>query len=176
MKLILDDKEIHELPLPSIDQEGRIVVPEKLGRKKDVPNLPDLTKKLITIDAYSGVSQTSLAKINGISQAEVSILERGIDRTNIDGRQVNEELSLLAKATKHNITDTATAKLMESLDLFEPSALDQRDIPNAAVKLATVVEKLQATGNAQGPSVTFNVYAPRMMREEQFETIVLNER
>jgi hypothetical protein len=176
MKLIIDDKDLHELPLPSIDTEGRIVVPPNLGRKKDVPNLPELTKKLITIDANSGTNQANLAKIHGISQSEVSILERGIDRTNIDGRKVNEELSAIGKTVRHSIADVATAKLMESLDLFEPTHIEQKELPGAAIKLATVIEKINGNGTQHGPSVTFNVYAPRMMREEQFETIILNER
>lgn len=165
MKIISDDP-VEELPLPIIDIEGRVQVPAKLGRGATVPRL---VKELVAVHTNLGMNQDEAAKINGISQTEASRLERGVKGQEYD--QVDPEIQLVGQQAKHKIIDLATTKLMKSLNIFEPSALEQKDLPGAAAKLAAVTEKL--SGNASPINQTnFIVYQPRAKSEADFGPVI----
>lgn len=180
MKIFIDDEEIKEIPIFQVPTviDGTIVIPDALGRKKDKPNKSQLQKEIIALDTVdSRLSQKSLAQIHGITQTEVSIHGRAIDRSNIDGRKSDNELKDLINAKKYSIADAATSRLMESLDLFNPTALDQKDLPAAASKMAAIVERVtQGFEGAQtGPQILFQVYAPRTRSEDTYDVIVVDE-
>lgn len=166
---IISDEPIEELPLPTIDSEGKVHVPAKLGRGEKVPRL---VKELVAIHTNLGMNQSEAAKLNDISQTEVSRIERGVKGREYD--QEDEELKLIGQQAKHKIVDIATTKLMKSLNIFEPSALKQSELPGAAAKLAAVTEKL--SGNA-GPinQTNFIVYQPRAKSESDFGPVITVE-
>ncbi len=176
MNIIVTDDEIEELPLPSLEglSEGRIIEPKKLGRTEG-KKVPQLDKELIVINSNMGMNQPDLAKIFDVSQAEVSILERGLDRTNIDTRKVNEPLRALGEESKQRALGIAEARLLKSLEIYNPEALEQKELPGAASKLASVIDKL-AGNRESGTNIQFVVMQPRQRSEEDFETIQLNER
>ena len=179
MKILIDDEEIQEipvLPMPSIDKSGVVIMPAKIGRKSGGENKPKLEKELIALDAtLSDIPQTQLAKIHSVSQTEVSLHSRAIDRSTIDDRKTDIELKGLINQKKYKIADQATAKLMQSLDLFQPEYLDQKDLPSAAAKMASIVEKVASNFETPGSQVTFNVYTPRARDESSFEVIEVIE-
>jgi len=174
-----DVKEIPILPLPEIEiTTGRVIIPPALGRRPGTIDKTHLEKEIIALDAnFSGLSQTEVARIHGVTQPEVSIHSRGVDRTNLDGQNVDKEIRTLINQTKHKIADRATTRLMESLDLFNPSALEQKDLPSAAMKMAGVVEKVTQgfEGDGNRLAVQFNIYAPRVRSEDSFQVIEVSE-
>ena len=96
--------------------------------------------------------------------------------TGIDGRKVNEGVLEVVESAREKIANTATQKLLESLEFFVPATLDQKELPGAALKLASVVEKVQAGFNPtdkNGPR--FIVFSPRMKAEEAFDIIEVHE-
>jgi len=198
MKLLIDDDDIIEIPLlsrfarsseekkapdsrvPASEEvkEAEIVVPPKLGRPGD-KKIDSLTKELIAVQsAVMGVPQTQLARIHGTSQAEVSINKNGNDRTNRAQRKENEKIREVINHAKYRIADRATAKLMTSLELFDPERLDQKDLPNAAKSMAHILEKVtqdfEGQERASGP--TFHIYAPRSRSEESFQVIDVRDK
>lgn len=185
MKIIISDDELKDkmrLPLPSLLENGNlklpdIVVPPELGRPEGSTNKDQVTKEIIALDgAFGSNGQKAIARIHGVTQPEVSFLSKGFDRTNVDTRQENEELKTTINQVKHKIVDRATCKLMEALDIFEPSALDQKQLPSAMVSVASVIERMENKGptSAIAP-VNFHIYAPRTRHEDQYEVIQVNE-
>lgn len=179
MKLILDDEDIKEipvLPMPEVNHDGIVIMPERVGRKTGGENKAKLEKEIIALDAtLSDVSQTQLAKIHNVTQTEVSLHSRALDRSTIDDRKTDQELKSLINQKKFKIADSATAKLMQSLDLFQPEYLDQKDLPGAAMRMASIVEKVAANFETQGTQVNFTVYSPAARSEESFEVIEVIE-
>ena len=178
MKIInTNGKEIKEIPLPTLGGEGKVLVPEKLGRPEG-KKLNRLEKEIIAVHSNLGADQVKLAEVMGTSQAEVSIIKRGYHQTNLDTRKKDEEIDLIGKQAKHKIVDIATTKLLDTLNLFTPGAIEQKELPGAAQKLASVAEKLTNNGRAEGGNnINFIVYQPRARSEEDFgEPLVLNER
>jgi predicted XRE-type DNA-binding protein len=184
MKMIISDEELKgkmRLPLPTlVEHVGRlpeIIIPETLGRPEGTENKDELTKELIARDAVSTtLTQKEVALVHNVTQPEVSFLSRGYDRTNIEDRKVNEEVHLAVQQTKHKIIDRATTRLMETLELFEPSALEQKLLPDAATKMASVIERIEGRGNISNqPPVNFHIYAPRTRHEDQYEVINIHE-
>jgi predicted transcriptional regulator len=183
MKLIIDDSELKNLskpsiPLPEIDgSTGEIRIPEILGRPKGGKNLSDLTKELIAYESVnSPLTQKQIAAIHGVTEATVNHLSQGYNTTNIDTRKENEDIKAVLNERKYNIADKATAKLMQSLDLFEPTSLEQLDLPGAALKMASVVQKISENfAEHNNNNIQFIVYAPRMRSESSYETIEVNE-
>lgn len=187
MRLIIDDDEVKpipiKLPMPIVDDDGDLIIEgvieleKKRGKEEGTRDLNQLEKELIAHDAtVSGISQTAVARLHGVSQPQVSSLSRGYSTTGIDGRKVNEGVLEVVESAREKIANTATQKLLESLEFFVPATLDQKELPGAALKLASVVEKVQSgftQADKNGPR--FIVFSPRMKAEEQFEIIEVHE-
>lgn len=180
MKIIHTDEEIIEkkivLPMPEIDDQGEVKVPEILGRKKD-SHVSEGKKNLIAFDSVmSNLSQSDIARIHGTSQSLVSYTSQGFNATNIDTRKKDPDVRQVLSETREKVATAASAKLLESLDLFNPTGLEQKELPGAALKLSTVLEKASQgfTGN-EGPKVSFIVMAPRMRKEEDYGMIDVGE-
>src|SRR5688572_24672281 len=131
---IITDEEIEELPLPTIDFEGRVELPKKLGRPKEAKNIPRLVEEIAAVETNSGVDQIDVARALGITQTSAHNAEKGIDRSNIDDRKEDTDLKTLGQQVKYKITDLATTKLMEGLGIFQMESLEQKEIPGAALK------------------------------------------
>ncbi len=185
MKIIISDDELKERMKPPLSDliEGdvrlpKVITPPELGRPEGAKNIDPITRELIALDgAFGSLPQTSIARVHNVAQSEVSFLSKGYDRTNVDERKVDENLQTSITQRKFGIIDTATTKLMETLDLFDPNYIEQKQLPEAANKIASVVERLEGRGNINqnAPSVQFHVYAPRTRHEDQYEVIVVNE-
>ena len=181
MKIIHTDEEIVEkkivLPMPEINEHGEVLVPEILGRKKD-SHVSDIKKSLIALDSVvSGLSQRDIARIHGTSQALVSSLSNGYNTPNIDTRKPNEDVRAVISEARETVAKSASQKLMETLDIFDPSSLEQKELPSAALKMSAVLEKASQgfNGSESGPKVAFIVMAPRMKKEEDYDMIDVGE-
>jgi predicted transcriptional regulator len=184
MKLIIDDDEVKpipiKLPMPIVDDDGDLIIEgvieleKKRGREG---TLNQLEKELIAHDAINtSASQTEIARLHGVSQQSVSSLSRGYNTSGLDNRKVNEGVLEVVESARERIANTATQKLLESLETFIPQTLDQKELPGAALKLASVVEKVQQGFNPSeknGPR--FIVFSPRMKAEEAFDIIEVHE-
>ncbi len=181
MKIIHSEDEIKEkrivLPIPSVTTDGEVIVPPELGRKED-SHVSDIKKNLIAFDSVtSGLSQRDIAKIHGTSQALVSSLANGYNTPNVDTRKPNEDVREIITATRESVAKTASSKLLETLDLFNPDSLEQKELPGAALKISSVLEKASQgfTGDNNGPRVAFIVMAPRMRKESDYDMVDVGE-
>lgn len=174
MKLIIDDNEI-ELISPLKEKPKAVVITEeKSGRKEGGNNKTELEKEIIALDAI-GNNQKAVAAVHGVTQTEVSIHSRAVDRSNLEGQQTNEELKTVINQRRYNIADKATSRLFETLDLFNPENIESHKLPAAAAALATVVDKIAPADNGNTQNVIFQVFSPRMVKEESFEVIEVSE-
>lgn len=174
---VISTEEIEEIPLPTFTSFGEVQVPKKLGRPEG-KTITRLEKEIIAVESNTriGVSQKDIAQAMGTSQTEVSIVEKGIDRSLIEGRKEDEDLKALGLQAKHKIIDLATTKLFKTLDTFEPDGLENKDKPRVSAQLASVVDKLTEKGPQVLNQTQFVVYQPRPSAEEDFEVINLNEK
>jgi hypothetical protein len=180
MKIIVDDEEIVEVPLlkrPSLLPSAKIISPESKGRKEGGTNKTQIEKELIALDGALSIdmSQKEIAKIHNVTTTEVSNHSRGFDRSNIDTRKNDIELKAVINQAKYQIADVATAKLMESLNLFQPRYLEQKELPIAAKNMAIIMEKVSQNFEGEKNNVNFIVYAPRMRSEDSYDIIEVTE-
>jgi len=180
MKIIHEDEIILEkkisLPVPEI-HDGEVIVPESLGRKPG-SEISDIKKQLIAIDSVtSGLGQRDIARIHGTSQALVSSIGNGYNTPNIDTRKPNEDVRAVISATRESVARSASSKLLETLDLFNPDSLEQKELPGAALKISSVLEKASQSfsGSDNSTKVAFIVMAPRMRKEEDYGMIDVGE-
>lgn len=182
MKILIDDKEIKEikipsLPLPHVDEDGNIsianIIKEKDRGRNGAGNLTQLEKEIIAKDAIeTGLSQNDLAKVHGVSREAVSYISKGYDRTNVEDRKVNEGVKEVIENSREKIANIATEKLLKTLEHFIPETLDMKDKPGAAVKLASVIEKVSQGFNGEGSNrPQFIVFSPRVRNEREFDVI-----
>lgn len=181
MKIIHSDEKIVEkkivLPMPEVNDEGEVIVPEILGRRKE-SHVSDIKKQLIAIDSVvTGLSQSDIARIHGTSQAGVSYISQGFNTTNRDTRKPDEDVREVISKTRESVARSASEKLLESLDLFNPDSLEQKELPGAALKLSSVLEKASQgfQGDSGGPKVAFIVMAPRMKKESDYDMLDVGE-
>lgn len=171
MKIIVNDDEPLEIPLIKRPiTEGRVEVPKPIDRRE---NLTNLEKKIIAIDAVeSNLSQKDLADIHGVTQPSISVISRAHNVSNIDTRKTDSNLKAVINQSKFKIADLATSRLMTALDLFDPAEIKQSELPDAANKMAAIVERVtQGFEGQQANQVNFIVYAPRMRSEESYEVV-----
>lgn len=183
MKIIISDAEVKELPIPrlpmpSVDDDGDIVLPgviiseKKPGRTESSVNKTQLEKELIALDAMNpNLTQTEVAKIHGTQQSSVSSLARGWNDSSIDKRSANEGVREVIKSVQTRIAESASDKLLRSLEHFEPACLDQKDLPGAALKLSNVLEKTRSGFQQNDNAPRFIVYSPRVKEESSFEVV-----
>lgn len=163
MKLILEESELEELKIEDLlksNDGGKVITPE-VGKRGEGES--DIVKEITAIDTINFGSNVA-ARINGVSVPSAS--KYG------DGKDVgNEELKTKILSTKYNIQDTAVTKLMETLDLFDPTEMSkQTDIINAAQKLSSIVEKV-AGGETKERAVHLHLYAPNQKKLKDYDII-----
>lgn len=144
--------------------EPKVIPLKQPGRKEDVPNIPVQKREAIAVKARIGTKQRELAAEFKTTQAHVSQLERGIDKS-IDSERVNDEVSLAR--------DEALQKLLVSMKLITPKKLERLkavELGAMAARMSTVVKNLTPEEKAQN-TVQVVVYAPELRKEENFKTL-----
>ena len=166
MKVIIESELIQETDLlgellSSSDRAITIVKGENVG-KRGVEN-SEITKEIVANDSLE-LGTVKSAQINNVSQTEASYYQ--------NGKHMSEETKTKILDKKYNIQDTAVTKLMETLNLIDPSALEkQTDIIRAAGQLASVVEKVSGNNKGDQTNVQLIFYSPKQKKESDYEII-----
>lgn len=174
MKILVDGKEIKEDSLEDLfitADKGIIKTTGSgstigNGRKEEVPKL---TRELAALDSLV-VGESRAAELHDVPQPSIHAYVEG-KHTNA-GEVVDQELKDKVNIAKHDIKNAAVGKLMATLDLFNPNALEnQMEVVSAASKLAGIVEKMEDKNNKNESKVELHLYAPRMNKVESYEVI-----
>ena len=164
MNIFSDDDDVKEVLIEDIvksEDNGKIILPTIGDRGEGKDNL---TKEIIAHDALV-LGPSEAARIHGIDQASASRYKDGKDIADPDTRA-----NVLA--TKNNIADKAIAKLMDSLNLFDPNLIEKPiDHAKSAAILAGVVEKMTQSGKNTGQQVILNLYAPKQRPMSEYQVI-----
>ena len=100
--------------------------------------------------------------------------DKGSANDYANGRKIEDpDARARILSAKHNIADKAVASLMETLNLFNPRALEkQTDIVRAAGMLAGIVEKV-TEGNTKegGNEVHLHLYGPKQDKIDKYDII-----
>lgn len=164
MKLIITDEEIDLKPIiVESDDRGKVITPS-VGIR-DTPNRDELTKEIIAIDAIE-LGVNAAAKLHGIDHASTSRYKDGIHIQDEDAKT-----RILSR--KHGIADTAVAKLMETLNMFDPSDLEKpMDKIRAAKDLASIVDHMSPQNKNEGNGeIHLHMYSPKQRPMKEFEVI-----
>src|ERR1700752_394245 len=120
MNIIVPDEEVKEITIEdaikSIDSARIIIKGENVGKRKEQEE--ELTKQIVAHDAIA-LGPSEAARIHGVPQSSASKYRDGLDIK-------DEDIKADILATRHNIADKATAKLMQELDLFDPACFDKQ--------------------------------------------------
>jgi hypothetical protein len=166
MEIFSEDIEIKEITIEDVIQSndlGKVIIKgENVGKRNEGES--DLVKEITAIDALT-IGASEAARINGVPQSSASKYSDGKDIADDETRaRVNQH--------KYNIADTATAKLMETLGLFDPNGIEkQTDIIRAAQGLATIVEKISDKGKNSGNEIHLHMYAPKQKSLDKYKVI-----
>lgn len=167
MNIFIDDNEVEEKLISdvvkSFDTAIITIKGENVGKRDEGKD--DLTKEIIANDAIVLGSQVA-SRIHGVPQSSASKYKDGLDIADDDTRT-------RVLATRHNIADTAVAKLMETLNMFRPDAIDKQvDVIKSASMLAGIVEKISVKdGKNGGNEVHLHLYGPKQNKIDRYETI-----
>lgn len=139
--------------------EKTIHLPGKIGI-----NLSEEIRTQIAIRARAGESQPSLAREFGVTQANISSIERG------NTKGINEDQ---VKKTIDSARDLALERLMQSLGLLTEDKLSgcsAKDLSVIASNMGRVVEKINPK-TEQPDNINFIIYAPELKQEKSYKTI-----
>lgn len=166
MDIFSEDVEIEEIKIEDViksnDKGLTIIKGENQGKRGE--GQIDIVKEITAIDALT-IGANKAAEINGVDQASASRYSDGKDIA-------NDETRARVLATKYNIADTATTKLMETLGLFNPADIEKpNDLVRAAHGLATIVEKVNGNGKGSGNEIHLHMYAPKQKDIDKYKVI-----
>ena len=166
MNLIMKDDEIEEILIEDVIKSndfGKVISKSDDGTGKRGKDKAEFVKEMIALDAVEiGPSRAAL----------IHDVDRNSVHDYLNGERLNEDAKTKVLSARHNITDTAIAKLMETLDLFDPNDMEKpADIVRAAGVLAGIVERVTSKERSDGPTVVLNLYNPRQRKIEDYEII-----
>jgi hypothetical protein len=166
MNIIVPEEEVREISIEEAiksNDSARIVIKGEGQGTNRGEGREELVKQIIAHDAIA-LGPSEAARIHGVDQASASRYHDGLDIK-------DEDIKSDILATRHNIADKATAKLMQALDLFDPTCIEKHvDIVKAAASLAGIVERV--TGKDKGGNeVKLILYAPKQVNVEKYEVI-----
>lgn len=162
MKILLEDSELEELKIEDIckSSDKGIIIQSQVGKRSE--GITELQKEIIAIDALDNGASLS-SRINGVPQSSASKYK--------DGKDLGEEAKINVLDRKYNIQDKATTKLMQTLDLFDPTDLEKpRDIIAAARDLSSILDRVSSK-DQKGNSVHLYLYNPTQRKINEYEII-----
>lgn len=166
MEIFNNDSEIKEITIDDIiksnDKAVITIKGENVGKSGE--DRDNLVKEITAIDALE-VGASKAALINGVPQSSASKYS--------DGKDIeDDETRARVMQHKYHIADTATAKLMETLGLFDPTGIEkQTDIVKAAASLASIVEKVSSKDKNNGNEIHLHLYAPKQNKINSYQVI-----
>jgi len=164
MEIVINDSEVEEILIHDIispSKDNGTVINSQVGKRFEGHD--ELTKEIAAIDAIQ-LGPSNAKSIHGIIESSLSKYSNGMD--------VKEETRNDILAFKHNIADKAIAKLMDTLDLFNPSGIEKQvDIARAASQMAGIVERVSGMNRSNGNNVHLHLHAPNQKKLESYEVI-----
>jgi hypothetical protein len=151
------------------------------GRGNNV-EVPDSLRKIIgenAIEEGNGATK-DLTSFLGISDSSLSAYKKGAHSTASYHNPVANLKSHLDKK-KESITKRATNKLLSAINSIDSEKLSEtkaRDLAGIAKDLSVIIKNMEPESpkipnGLNGP--TFILYAPKIVSEEKFDVINLNE-
>lgn len=163
MKLIIQDDEVEEKPILIDDTDRGIVIRPTIGERGN--EIDSLTKEIIANDAIE-VGITKAAEIHGVSTYSASRYKDGEDI----GKDEDVRSRVLAK--RHGIADLAVSKLMESLNLFNPSNIEKpRELISAARDLAAISKDMAGDSKSGDREIHLHLYSPKQRPLNEYTII-----
>lgn len=154
----------------------------KRGRGPGNTEVPQSIRKLIgesAIEEGAGAA-SAIGKFLGLSKSSVSAYANGATSTATYNKPNGELVDHLLN-TRKKITKRAAGKLFKSLGVIDDDKLGELSALEAstvAKNMSAIIKNMEPPDSkggttVNGPVITF--YAPQMVREDSFETIVMNE-
>ena len=164
MDLIIDDDEVKEIGLDHFinPYDMGIIHKDKKG-ECNKERREEITKEIVAYDTID-LGPKEAAKINGVSERSAIRYSNGEDIKDDDTRS-----RVLAR--KYDIAETATAKLMDALELFDPRDIEKpKDLIKAASDLSNIVDKISGQGKG-GNKIELHLYAPKQNDIKKYDVI-----
>jgi len=164
MKLFIDDEEIVEMKIEDSlkSYDKGIVIGNNRGRPEGRTN-SELQKEFAAIDALD-LGIVKAGEVNNVCFKSAALYR--------DGENVNPETKTNILNYKYQIEDKATTKLMQTLDLFDPTDIEKpTDLIHAAAQLSSIVERVSGKDNKSGQSVHLHLYNPTQKKISSYEVI-----
>lgn len=162
--------------------KARVITPIPLGRGKGNVETPEVVRKIIGENALEegNKSTEALASALGISNSSVSAYKNGATST----ASYNDPDTALKKHmnfTRERISRRASHKLNAALSHITGDKLENckaKDLASIAKDMSAVIKNMEPPVEKQeGPANGVNIVfmAPHMRRENQYETITVQE-
>jgi predicted transcriptional regulator len=158
-----------------------IITPEVPGRKEGDNNVPNSLRKIIGETAVIEGRQEALdlAEMFGISASSVSAYAKGATSTSSYQSPAKSILSHINKSRSRSVKK-ASRVLNEALNAISPEKLADvkaRDLAGIAKDMSAVIKNLEpdAPANDGEQAPQFVIFAPQFIKEENFDTIIVNE-
>lgn len=165
MKMFIDDNEIEELKIEDIvksEDKGIVISRSNTGSKGKVNS--ELQKEFAAIDALElGIVKSG--EINDVCFKSAALYEKGV--------HVDPDTKTNILNYKYQIEDKATTKLMETLNLFDPSDIEKPlDLIHAADRLSSIVERVSGKDKTNsGQQVHLHLYNPTQKKIDSYDVI-----
>lgn len=164
MNIFLDETELEEIkPIAPTEDKGLVINPE-VGKRGEGNS--DLVKEVVALDSIL-LGPSEAARINGVPQSSASKYA--------DGKDIEDaETRTRIIATKNGIEDLAVTKLMETLNMLDPSDMEKpRDKIALMTGLSNLVEKVSSAKNEKegAKQVHLHLYAPNQKQESHYKVI-----
>lgn len=162
MNIISDEEEIKEIKIEDLlkSEDKGVIIESTVGHRDKGET--ELTKELVAYDAIQ-LGPSKAAEIYGVPQSSASKYSSGKD--------LKEDTKTNVLSIKHQIQDRTVTKLMETLELFDPSQIDKPiDLVNAASKLSGIVEKINGRDKTGGSTV-LHFHLPNQRQVSDYEVI-----
>lgn len=164
MKIFMEDEPEEIKPLKESNDKGTVISPKKKESKEE-NGRDDIIKGIIAEDTIE-LGKREAAMIHGVSASSALNYSHGIAIKDPD-------IKAQVVSLKHGIESIAVAKLMDTLNLLSPEAIDKEvDKVRVIEGLAKVVERI--TGNAVNKNtnvVHLELHMPSQKKESDYEVI-----
>jgi hypothetical protein len=152
MNIFMEDDDLKEIPaVPPSEDLGRVIVPTQGKREEEISILQ---KEIAALDAQL-IGPTEAARIHDVSIPSASKWSNGKDM----GKEDEVRSRILSR--KFDIQDTAVTKLMETLDILDPSDLVKtREKVMVINSLGNLVDKMTARNEVPAAAVHLHMYMP----------------
>src|SRR5678815_5607025 len=114
MNIFLEDDELKEIkPLERSEDNGVVINPE-VGKRGEA--VPEIVKEVVALDAML-MGPLKASEIHGVPQSSASKYSQGKD--------VGPDARAVILSRKYDIEDLATMKLMDTLNLIDPTDVEK---------------------------------------------------